>query len=161
MWSIAATLTPVRIPGSSPKTAFGPAGAARSRSFRLAANTRIASVSAVSRRRVIISDSNMVRSLTRQVQRLTSASHFARGEGSASNRSRPSFRNWATRATHGWGTSTSWLASSPIRSSSTPCWRPRSMARIRCEGRVRSGSLNSNQSRKLAPSVSLPSDTLE
>ncbi len=149
------------MPGSSPSTAFGPAGAASNRSFKLAANTRIASASAVSRKRVSISVSNIVSSLTRHVQRATSASHFARGVGAASNRPFPSSKNRATRSTQGCGTSMSCDASMPMRSSSAPCWRPRNMARIRCEGRVRSGSLKSNQSRKFAPSASLPSATFE
>ena len=44
--STTATLTPVRMPGSSPMVARGPAGAASSRSCRFLANTEIASASA-------------------------------------------------------------------------------------------------------------------
>ncbi|CFU02431.1 Uncharacterised protein [Bordetella pertussis] len=156
-----ATLHPVRMPGSSPSTVLGPAGAASSKSFRLAANTRMASASALSRRRPNNSLSNAVSSLTRHVQRHTSPSQRARGVASRANRPLPSLRNEAMRTTQGWGVSASRSASRPTRNSSTPCWRPRISARMRCEGSVRSGSLKSNQSRKFAPSVSLPSTIFE
>ncbi len=70
--STTATFTPVRMPGSSPIVARGPAGAASSRSFRLRANTLIASSSAFSRNSTIRSSDSEVDSFTRQVQRATS-----------------------------------------------------------------------------------------
>ncbi len=66
--STTATLTPVRMPGSSPSTTRGPAGAASSKSRRLSANTLIATFSASSLSRVNRSRSVDRLSLTRQVQ---------------------------------------------------------------------------------------------
>ena len=70
--STTATFTPVRIPGSSPMTTRGPAGAANSKSRRLSANTLIATFSASSRNLEKRSRSMERLSFTRQVQ----ATHF-------------------------------------------------------------------------------------
>jgi len=77
--STTATFTPVRMPGSRPIVARGPAGAASSRSFRLRANTLIASVSARSRSAPISSLSRCRKLFTRQVQRAVSASQRSAG----------------------------------------------------------------------------------
>ena len=67
--STTATFTPVRIPGSSPKTTRGPAGAASNKSRKLSAKTLIATFSASSRNRVKRSRSKDKLSLTRQVHK--------------------------------------------------------------------------------------------
>ena len=54
-----ATFTPVRMPGSSPIVTRVPAGAANSRSRRLVPKTRMASSSAISRRRCSMSFSSL------------------------------------------------------------------------------------------------------
>ena len=59
--------------------AFDPAGAANNKSFRLLANTLIASVSAASLKRIFKSKSMRVKSLIFQAKRAVSASHASAG----------------------------------------------------------------------------------
>ncbi|MNF91883.1 hypothetical protein D3C84_745040 [compost metagenome] len=79
MASTTATLTPVRMPGSSPMVQRMPAGAAISRSCRFMANTLIASSSALSRMRPMSSVSICSESLIFQVQLTTPCSHLSAG----------------------------------------------------------------------------------
>src|SRR4051812_33754415 len=106
--STTATLTPVRKPGSSPIVGRAPAGAASSRSRKLAANTRTASCSAAFHSRSRRSTERWTRILVRQAQRTVSmsqrspgrpavcdgeAAHDAQLEGAAARlRSRSAFR---------------------------------------------------------------------
>ena len=77
--STTAAFTPVRIPGSSPSVARGPAGAASSRSFRFRAKTAIASSWARRRNSVSRSAYMVSASLTRQVQPATPRSQSSPG----------------------------------------------------------------------------------
>ncbi len=77
--STTATFTPVRKPGSRPRVARVPAGAASSRSRRLAANTLTASSSAAVRRRSLRSMPRWTRMRVRQAQRTVSPSHLSAG----------------------------------------------------------------------------------
>src|SRR5436309_15198526 len=75
--STTATLQPVRIPGSMPSTALGPAGAASNNSCKLRPNILIASASAASCNCVSSSVVICECDLPRQVQWQTSASHLS------------------------------------------------------------------------------------
>ena len=77
--STTAILQPVRMPGSSPKVARGPAGAASSRSRRLRAKTWIASAWARARNSVSRSIYIVFDSRTRQAQPATPRSQSAPG----------------------------------------------------------------------------------
>ncbi|CAM5518347.1 hypothetical protein SVIOM74S_06355 [Streptomyces violarus] len=77
--STTATFTPVRKPGSRPSVARVPAGAASSRSRRLAAKTRTASSSAAVRSRSRRSMPRWTRMRVRQAQRTVSSSHLSPG----------------------------------------------------------------------------------
>ena len=86
--STTATFTPVRKPGSRPRVARPPAGAASSRSLRLAANTAAASRSADCRSRVRTSMPSDTRILVRQAQRTVSSSHRSAGRPRSAIRNR-------------------------------------------------------------------------
>ena len=74
-----ATLTPVRMPGSSPMVVFEPAGAASNKSFKLLAKTLIASASAASRSLNFRSNSIRVNSFIFQAKRAVSANQALAG----------------------------------------------------------------------------------
>ena len=77
--SVTATLTPVRKPGSRPIVVRAPAGAASSRSRRLAANTRTASSSAACHSRTRMSTLRCIRMRVRQAQCTVACSHWSAG----------------------------------------------------------------------------------
>ena len=113
--STTATLQPVRMPGSRPSTAFGPAGAASNSSCRLRPNILIASASAASRNCASSSVLRCECALTRQVQWQTSASHLS------ARRPRSSMPKCAAIiATQGCGTAASSSSPRPSSIFSTP-----------------------------------------
>ena len=143
--STTATFTPVRMPGSSPNTTRGPAGAASNRSRRLSAKTLIATFSASSRRRVNRSRSVDKLSLTRQVHathlRIKSSAERPLWLQPSLSAMRPSASETTgatiflvaidvvdTGARGVFGSGTTSLASRISRP------RPRNTARARCEG---------------------------
>ena len=69
----------MRIPGSKPIVALGPAGAANNKSFKLLAKTRMASNSAASRSLSFKSKSIRVNSLIFQAKRAVSANQASAG----------------------------------------------------------------------------------
>lgn len=134
--STTATFTPVRKPGSRPSVARVPAGAASSRSRRLAAKTFTASSSAAVRSRSRRSMPRCTRMRVRQAQRTVSRSHLSAGRPRSAIPKR-----LATIASYDDGPS---VASSGSRTrSSTSSFSPRSIASTRCEGRSVNGSAKS------------------
>ena len=133
--STTATLTPVRIPGSKPMVARGPAGAASSRSFRLRANTVIASVSARSRNADISSVSRCIESLMRHVQRTTSHNHLSAGRALFATLANPAIMSSTglNGALHAGFSSSLSRRSTTVKIAS---FRPRNNASARCEGIV-------------------------
>ena len=77
--STTATLVPVRKPGSRPRVVLRPAGAAINKSFRLVANTVIASVSERSFSAPINSVSMCIKILMRHAQLITCLRHASAG----------------------------------------------------------------------------------
>ena len=133
--SSTATLTPVRNPGSRPIVGRVPAGAASSRSRRLAAKTATASSSARCHSRIHRSTLRCTAIRVRQAQRTVSASQRSAGRLWAAIPARP-----AIRVSYSLG-----APSSPgsMVSSRTCSFSPRIMARIRCAGSAVNGSSNS------------------
>ena len=118
------------MPGSSPITTRGPAGAASSRSRRLSAKTLIATVSASSRRRANRSRSRLRLSLTFQVQAMHLADQVvARRAGVAPAQVHA---RCGLRPAPGWPGTTS--SSSTSLASSNSSVRPRNTASARCDG---------------------------
>ena len=77
--STIAIFEPVRRPGSRPSVARGPAGAAINKSFKLVANTSIASISARSFIAPISSVSMCIDTLMRHAQLITCLRHVSAG----------------------------------------------------------------------------------
>ena len=130
------TLTPVRIPGSSPIVIFCPAGAASSRSLRLLPNTSIAASSACSRRRFFKSISRAVFNLIFQVHLTTSISHLSAALPWSSILKKRAILCSMVDSVPGAGSS-----SSSVEILKKPSLRPLNSARIRCEGICSSFSL--------------------
>ena len=126
--STTAAFTPVRMPGSSPKVALGPAGAASNKSRKLLAKTLMASISAASRKRSFKSRSIRVNSLTFHAILAVSAS-----QASAGNEVSVTFMWCATRWAQRWCSSLSSLAGFRVRFNKSSL-RPLNNASARCEG---------------------------
>ena len=137
--STTATFTPVRMPGSSPITTRGPAGAASSKSRTLSANTLMATFSASSRSRANKSRSRVRLSLTRQVQdtHLRKKSSAARPWCGTCKRSAKRASAMDGVPALGAASGNSGLTNFRSRTSSA---RPRKAASARCEGTRASGS---------------------
>ena len=118
------------MPGSSPRVARAPAGAASSRSLRLRAKTLIASSSARSRSSTIRSSDSDVESFTRQVQRATSFRPDVAGQ----RRRRPD-RPRRSCARRVWRRGVVGV-DLEVERSEKPSLRPRSMASARWLGDV-------------------------
>ena len=127
--SITATLQPVRMPGSRPKIALCPAGAASNKSRKLLPNTVMASASALSRKSPSKSVSRCSCNFTRQLQRqqLSKKASAARPMSAILN-------CWAITVSHGCGVTCSNSSDSPKRTINTPSLRPRNIAKARCDG---------------------------
>ena len=116
-----------------------PAGAASSRSRRLAANTRIASSSATCRNRIRRSMPRCTRIFVRQAQRTVSTSHLSAGRPWLST---PTLRAMVVSYSVGPSTSTP-AGSGSMVIVSTSSFSPRNSARIRCDGIFVNGSSKS------------------
>ncbi|CAO0825721.1 hypothetical protein SMICM17S_11968 [Streptomyces microflavus] len=138
--STTATFTPVRKPGSRPRVARVPAGAASSRSRRFEAKTRTASSSAAVRSRSRRSMPRCTWIRVRHAQRTVSASHLSPGRPRSPISKR---RAIMFSYVEGPGLSAASGSSGSRTRSSTFSFSPRSIASTRCEGSAVNGSAKS------------------
>ena len=132
--STTAILVPVRMPGSSPRVTFGPAGAANNRSDRLVAKTLMASSSARLLSCILSSRSRWIKILTFQAQRTVSCRKASPG--------RPRFSRLnlrAIRPSQGWVSKSASFAICRL-TWRMPSFRPRNRASARCDGILPSAS---------------------